>query len=97
MGRMHVLCPAGDIVVEWDPDDSESVEQAKSEWKRLKRDGYEFYEVAQAKGKRVKQFSKKRGKVIAAPGVKTESDKKAGTRRKAFGGGPNARLIRPRP
>lgn len=94
MGMMNVLTPAGDIVVEWDADDPESVKKAKDEWDRLKADGYEFFESAEAKGKRIKRFSKKLGRVIAAPGVKSAEDKKAGTRTKAMAGGPNASLVR---
>lgn len=90
MGVMNVLTQAGDIVVEWNPEDKESVKKAKAEWDRLKGDGYEFYEPAETKGKRVKTFSAKRGRVIAAPGVRKPADKKASTRPKAMGGGPNA-------
>lgn len=90
MGEMKVMTQAGDITVSWDPDDADSVEKAKAEWDRLKKDGYEFYEVTESKGKRLKSFSKNKGKVIAAPGVKKAADKKAGTRRKANAGGPNA-------
>lgn len=93
MGVMKVMGPEGDVSVEWDPEDPESVEKAKGEYDRLKKDGYEFYEVQEAKGKRVQRWSKKHGKLIAAPGVQKKADKATGTRARAMGGGPNARTI----
>lgn len=94
MGKMNVMGPEGDIIVEWDAADPDSVAKAKAEWDRLKKDGYEFFEPVESKGKRVKRFSKHLGRVIAAPGTKKAADKKAGTRRKAMAGGPNASLVR---
>ena len=88
MGELRVLNSQGDITVTWDPADSESCEKAKKEWDRLKADGYEFFEPVETKSKRVTRFSKKLGKVIAAPGAKTTVDKEQGTRPKAMGGGP---------
>jgi hypothetical protein len=89
---MNVMGPEGDIVIEWDADDAGSVKKARAEWKRLKEDGYEFFDPGD-KGRRVKRFSKKLGRVIAAPGVQTAKDKKEGTRKKAMSGGPNARPV----
>lgn len=94
MGEMRVLNQSGDITVIWDEDDQESVDKAKAEYDRLKKDGYEFYEVAEAKGKRVKRWSKKHGKLIAAPGAQSATDKAKGKRGKAMSGGPNAQLVR---
>lgn len=88
MGEMTVLDQSGDITIEWDPDNSESVEKAKAEWDRLKADGYEFFEPVESKGKRLTRFDKKKAKVIAAPGVQTAQDKAKGTRGKAMAGGP---------
>jgi len=93
MGEMHVLSEKGDITVEWDADDPDSVKKAQAEFKKLKADGFEFFEVEEKKGKRVTRFNKKLGKIIASPGVKTEADKKTGKRSKALGGGPNSRLV----
>jgi predicted HAD superfamily phosphohydrolase YqeG len=93
MGQLNVMCDKGDKIVEWDENDPESVKRAESEWKKLKEKGYEFFEAVEAKGKRVKRFSKKLGKVIAAPGVKKPADKKRGTRQAAMAGGPNHRLV----
>lgn len=93
MGKLVVLNEKGDITVEWDADDAESVKKAKDEFARLKKDGYEFFEAVETKGKRVTRFSKNLGKVIASPGVKKPEDKKTGKRGKAMGGGPNARLV----
>jgi len=95
MGQMNILTQKGDIVIEWDADNAESVKKAKAEWKKLKADGYEFFEPVEAKGKRVKRFDKGLGRVIAAPGVKKPADKKKGTRPRAMGGGPNDRQATP--
>lgn len=94
MGVMNVICASGDEVVEWDPDDSESVQKAKRKWDRLKAEGHEFFEPVQNKGKRVTRFSKNLGRVIAAPGVMKPSDKQTGKRPKAMAGGPNDALAR---
>lgn len=91
MGQMRVLSQKGDINIEWDGDDPESVKKANEEFKKLKADGYEFFKVE--KGERVERFNKKLGKLIASPGVKTAEDKKTGKRGKAMGGGPNSRLV----
>lgn len=88
MGEMRVLTKAGDIAIEWDPDDADSVSQARGEWKRLKEAGYEFFEKIGKKAKRVTRFSKKLGKVVAAPGAQSKADKKTGKRPKAMAGGP---------
>lgn len=93
MNTMRVLNEKGDITVEWNPDDPESVAKARAEYDRLKEDGYEFYEVEEKKGKRVKRWDKNRSKIIAAPGVKTGKDKATGKRPKAQAGGPNSRLV----
>jgi hypothetical protein len=93
MGQMNVLCNKGDKIVEWDENDPESVKRAEKEWKKLKKDGYEFFEAVETKGKRVTRFNKKIGKLIAAPGVKKPADKKRGGRSKAMAGGPNHRLV----
>lgn len=93
MGVMNVICAAGDEVIEWDPNDNESVLKAKAEWDRLKDEGYEFYESVTSRGKRVTRFSKGLGRVVAAPGIQKPSDKQKGTRQKAMAGGPNDALI----
>jgi hypothetical protein len=89
MGEMTVLNQSGDITIQCDPDDAESVED------RLKADGYEFFEPVESKGKRLTKFDKKKAKVIAAPGVQTKQDKAAGTRGKAMAGGPVAQHVGP--
>jgi predicted HAD superfamily phosphohydrolase YqeG len=86
MSEMLVLDQSGDTKIEWDPSDRESTQKAKEEFAKLKKDGYEFFEVAETKGKRVTRFSKKLGKVIAAPApAKTEAQRKGG---RAMAGGP---------
>lgn len=89
MGRIAVMGPQGDIAIEWDPSDGESVKKAKEEWKTLKDQGFDFF----VDGKQVKRFSKKLSKVVAAPGVRKKQDKKTGKRPKAMAGGPRAERI----
>jgi hypothetical protein len=92
MGLMKVMGPEGDTEIAWDPDDKASVEKAKEEFNRLKKDGYEFFEVAETKGKQVKRFSKKAGKLIAAPrAAKSQAEKTGG---RAMAGGPLSSLAR---
>lgn len=98
MGVMRVLCKQGDIRVEWDANDPESVANAKLEFERLKADGYEFFESPSRK--RVKGWSAKRGSVLAVPGVQHKADKpiaprRSTTRRRgAMAGGPVAGVSR---
>jgi len=86
MGQMRVLDGTGDSQIEWDPTDKASTEKAKEEFDRLKGEGYEFFEVSETKGKQVKRFSKKAGKLIAAPRAARTSKEKTGG--KALAGGP---------
>lgn len=92
MGVMHVMGPEGDIVVEWDADDQASVDKAKAEWARLKKDGFEFFQPVEAKGKLLTRFDKKLGRVIAAPGVKKPVERVTGKRSRAMAGGPVERV-----
>jgi hypothetical protein len=93
MGIMQIMNQSGDITVEWDPKDEESTKKAEAEFKKLSDDGYEFFEVVDTKGKRVKKFSAKAGKLIAAPGVQNAKDRKNKERQGAMGGGPNAAYL----
>lgn len=88
MGEILVLNENGDERIEWDPDDAEQVKAAKKEYKRLKGEGYNFYAVEEKPGKKVERFDKRLGRLIAAPGGKTASDRKEGTRPRAMSGGP---------
>lgn len=96
MGEMRVLNQHGDVKVEWDPDDAESVAQAQAEFTRLQSEGYLFYEVEDARGTQVKKFRKNLGKVLAAPGAQSAADKTTGARPKAMAGGPVATQHRSR-
>lgn len=93
MGELTILDKTGDIRVEWDPDDAESTAKAKAEYDRLKQDGYNFYEVTETRGRPVKRWSKGAGRLIAAPGARSEPDKKAERRPRAMAGGPNTRVM----
>lgn len=86
MGSIQILDQTGDTEIEWDPADKKQTEQAKSKFKELKEKGYEFFEVAETKGKQVKRFSKNLGKLIAAPAAAKTSAQKQGGR--AMAGGP---------
>jgi predicted HAD superfamily phosphohydrolase YqeG len=88
MGAMKILDQTGDTQIEWDPSDKKQTEEAKSKFKELKDQGYEFFEVAHTKGKQVKRWSKNLGKLIAAPGAAKSTAQKQGGR--AMAGGPNA-------
>lgn len=96
MGELRVLNKTGDIVVEWDPETPESIKNAEEEWKRLKREGYRFFEALPGeKGKAVKKFDAELGRILVVPGVKTTQDRKRGSRPKAMAGGPNERRVLP--
>lgn len=90
MGEMRVLTQKGDERLEWDPKDKKATAAAKSEFDRLKGEGYLFYEVTEARGKPVEEFSPKLGKILAAPGAATTADKATGARPAAMRGGPTA-------
>lgn len=95
MGSISVMSKKGDEkTVEWNPEDEASVKKAKAEYDDLKKKGYEFFEVEDAKGKRVKRWSKKLGKVIATPGVATKSQRTSGQTGSRMSGGPNASMVR---
>lgn len=96
MGEMRVLNDQGDVKVEWDPADRESVAKAKAEFERLQGEGYLFYEVTDARGKQVKKFTKGLGRVLAAPGAQSAKDKATKQRPAAMAGGPVARRERSR-
>lgn len=94
MGVIRILNEHGDETLEWDPADDSAVKEAHKKFKALKKDGYEFYEVKHAKGKRIDKFNKKLGKVIAAPGARSTADKATGARPRASSGGPNSSVER---
>lgn len=88
MNEMRVMNQSGDEKIEWDPDDPKSTAKAEKAFEKLKKKGYDFFEVAETKGKQVKKFSKDIGKLIAAPGrAKSSAQRKGG---KAMAGGPLA-------
>lgn len=94
MGEIAVLNQRGDTPIQWDPESPTQVASAKQEFARLKKEGYEFFEVVpESKGKRVTRFDKKLGKVIASPGVQSKADKATGDRPRAMAGGPRAARV----
>lgn len=88
MGEITVLNARGDERIEWDPNDKEQVATAKKKFKELKDEGYNFYEVAESRGKQITRFSAKAGKLLAAPGARSAADKQTGRRQAAMAGGP---------
>lgn len=94
MGRMRVLCEKGDVVIEWDAADAASIKAAKEEFAALKKAGYNFFLTdkrgTDEKPKQVKRFDPSHGQLLVAPGAASTADKKAGRRKKAQRGGPNA-------
>lgn len=92
MGRVMILNHTGDeVAIEWDPADEESVTEAKAEWARLKEAGYEFFEPAETKGKRITRFNRRLERVLAAPGAQTKADQAKGSSHRGMSGGPNNR------
>lgn len=94
MGELRVLTDHGDETLTWDPEDKKATAKAKAEFDRLASEGYLFYESVETKGQRVSEFDPKLGKIIAAPGGKTASDREKGTRPRAMAGGPTAQTAR---
>lgn len=100
MGVIRVLSEEGDIRVEWDDNDKESVDKARAEFERLQADGYELYRASN--NRRVKTFNPGHHALIAAPGTKKEKSAESrkaalkGTRARpaAMAGGPNTRVAR---
>jgi predicted helicase len=88
MGSITILNRTGDERIDWDPADPDEVRKAAAEFERLKGEGYNFYAVEDAKGKQVKRFDPKAGKLIAAPGAQSADDKRRGARPRAMAGGP---------
>lgn len=83
-----VLSRAGDETLAWDPNNAEESKAAAAKFAELAEQGYEFYEVAETRGRRVTEFSPSFGRLIAAPGGRSKKDKKAGARPHAMSGGP---------
>lgn len=99
MGKLTILNDSGDVTVEWEPEDAESVEQARKEWAALAEAGFEFFQPKKGggRGRRVKNFNGELGWVIAAPGVQKKKDVEHAKRthaprkrEKAMAGGPRA-------
>lgn len=90
MGEMRWLSQEGDERLEWDPADKAAVKVAKERFASLQEEGYLFYEVAETRGKPISKFDAKAGRIIAAPGARSASDKASGARPRAMAGGPVA-------
>lgn len=75
---MLVMDPTGHKTVTWDPDNAESVAEARREFNRLKRQGYQGYRmnvvhqdgvVVEEDGERITEFDPAAGKVLMSPGM----------------------------
>jgi hypothetical protein len=88
MHELVILTSDGDETLTWDPVDQASTEQARAKFEELQKAGYEFFEAAETRGKRVTLFTPGLGRLIAAPGGRSAADKKAGKRERAMSGGP---------
>lgn len=84
MGSIAILNQRGDEKIEWNPANEAETAVAKEKFDKLKKDGYEFFETVDAKGKQVKRFKKGLGKLIAAPAAKQKAKGNRG-----MAGGPN--------
>lgn len=92
MGSIQVMNETGDeTAIDWDPADDGQVAEAEKKWKELEDQGYEMFEAAETKGKRITKFKRELGRVLASPGVQSAGDKAAGRRGRASRGGPNNR------
>lgn len=88
MGELRILNASGDEQLEWDPSDDKATKEAHERFKALRKEGYDAYEVVDAKSKKIERWDKKLGKVIMAPGARTSAQRKTGERPKAMAGGP---------
>lgn len=90
MGNMRILNQRGDETLDWNAGDPASVEEARKRFDELKEQGYNFYESVESRGKQITEFDPNAGKLIAAPGAASKSDKQTGARPAAMRGGPLA-------
>lgn len=69
MSEMRILDETGDSKQVWDPDDEDSVEATRDMYNKLKKKGYQAFEVNDkgGKGKLMLEFNPKAGKIIMAP------------------------------
>lgn len=73
---MQVMDPSGHKTVTWDPDNAASVAEARREFNRLKREGYQAYRmnvvhedgvVVEEDGERITEFDPQAGKLLMSP------------------------------
>lgn len=73
---MQIMDPTGHTTVTWRPNDAASIADAKKEFDRLRKEGYQAFEmnvvkengvVVEEKGKRVTTFDPAAGKVMMVP------------------------------
>lgn len=73
---MQVMDPTGHTTVTWNPEDTDSINQARAEFRRLIRSGYQAFRmnagmdgaaVVETKGERITEFDPEAGKVMMIP------------------------------
>jgi hypothetical protein len=73
---MDVMDPSGHTTVTWDPENADSVRDAKREFDRLKREGYQAFRmdvvtengvVVEQKGAQMDRFDPTAGRVLMVP------------------------------
>lgn len=71
MGEMSILNASGDTKVIWDPKNEDEVEAAEAQFDTLMDKGFTAYKVKKdgKKGKVIKEFDPKAGKIIMVPVV----------------------------
>ena len=76
MHVMNVMDVTGHTTVTWNPEDADSVRDARSEFRRLVREGYSAFRmnvvsengvVVEEKGERISEFDPEAGKVMMVP------------------------------
>jgi hypothetical protein len=74
--HMQVMDPTGHTTVTWNPDNSDSVADARREFERLLREGYYAFRMAvkhengcitEEKAQRIREFDPQAGKVLMIP------------------------------
>jgi hypothetical protein len=75
IGTMEVMDRTGHTTVTWDPENAESVANARTEFDRLRREGYSAFRmdavgegvVVENKGERIDTFDPAAGKLLLIP------------------------------
>lgn len=71
MGTMAILGKEGDTKVIWSPEDEDEVDAAETQFDSLLEKGFKAFNVSKdgSKGKEIKKFNPKAGKIIMVPAL----------------------------